>query len=136
MSLAEIRERLDARDRMPDLDAVTDQFLSAVVDGDLAGARRTIHSAAGAGVPTIDIFDDILRPALYEVGRQWETGHMLVPWEKEMSELTRDLIAELARPSGKTQGHKHGRRLRRRRAAPTGPAHDLRRPRRDWLYHP
>jgi methanogenic corrinoid protein MtbC1 len=47
-------------------------------------------------LPLVRLFGDVLQPALDEVGRRWEASTLLVAQEKEISELARDLIAELS----------------------------------------
>lgn len=42
------------------------------------------------------MFDEVLRPALVEVGDRWVDGSLTVGQEHEISELARDLIAELS----------------------------------------
>lgn len=95
-SLAEIRQRLEALAELGAPDIVADQFLTAALAGDLAEAARTIRRADELGMPLAQLFDHVLRPSLYEIGLRWQAGAVPVGQEKEVSELTRDLIAELS----------------------------------------
>jgi methanogenic corrinoid protein MtbC1 len=65
------------------------------MQGDTAGARRTVLSAYNSGMPLAEIYDDVLRPALYEVGRRWADGDVTIVQEHELSAIVRDLIGEL-----------------------------------------
>jgi methanogenic corrinoid protein MtbC1 len=97
LSLDDVRRRLAALDSLGPADAVVDRFLAAALAGDLAGAARVVEGADEVGMPLARLFGEVLRPALYEVGRRWERGDLAVGQEKEVSELVRDLIAELSR---------------------------------------
>jgi methanogenic corrinoid protein MtbC1 len=97
LSLEEIRQRLDQQDRLPDPAELASEFLNQALNGDLVAASRTILSADDVGMPLSTMFGEVLRPALIEVGRLWEEGLLMVAQEKEISEIARDLIAELAR---------------------------------------
>lgn len=96
LSLAEIRQRLEALERLGAPAVVADRFLTAALDGDLAGAAQVIRRADELGMPLAQLFGDVLRPVLYEIGVRWQAGTVPVGQEKEVSELTRDLIAELS----------------------------------------
>jgi DNA-binding transcriptional MerR regulator len=96
LSLEEIRQRLAALQRLGSPDAIADRFLVAALAGDLAGAAAAIQDADELGMPLTQVFGEVLRPALYEVGARWEGGTVSVGQEKEVSELARDLIAELS----------------------------------------
>ncbi len=95
LTLVEIRRRLVEWRPQPDPDALVSSFLAAVLAGNLAQARREILLADEGGMALEDLFEQVLRPALTEIGRLWEEGTILVSQEKEISELVRDLIAEL-----------------------------------------
>lgn len=106
LSLEEIRQRLARLDDLPPLATLSDTFLSQVLAGDLPGAAQTVLSADDIGLPLVQTFGKVLQPALVEVGHRWANAELLVAQEKEFSELTRDLIAELTlrhahpRPAG------------------------------------
>jgi MerR family transcriptional regulator, light-induced transcriptional regulator len=96
LSLEEIRQRLAALQGLGSPSTVADRFLRAALSGDLAGAALVIRGADEVGMPLAQLFGDVLRPALYEIGTRWEGGILPVGQEKEVSELARDLIAELS----------------------------------------
>lgn len=108
LSLDEIRQRLVDLDRLPAPSALAESFLRQAIEGDLAAAYQTIIAADDVGLPLARLFGEVLQPALTELGRRWEHGELLVAQEKEVSELARDLIADLS--------------LRHARASPDGQA--------------
>ena len=105
LSLEEIRARLTAQHDFGAPSVVAERFLTTALKGDLAGAMNVIRSADDLGMPLDRTFEDILRPVLYEVGARWETGDLPVGQEKEISELVRDLIAELSRRHADPEPH-------------------------------
>lgn len=108
LSIEEIRNRLAKLAAVSAPDVLADQFLEHALAGDLASARRTILTASDLGLSLDVIFGSVLRPALWELGKRWTNGAVSVAQEKEVSEVTRDLIAELglraAAPSGSATG--------------------------------
>jgi MerR family transcriptional regulator, light-induced transcriptional regulator len=107
LTLDEIRQRLLELDRLPAPAALAESFLQQALSGDLAAAYRTVIAADDVGLPLARLFGEVLQPALTELGDRWQRGELLVAQEKEVSELARDLIADLS--------------LRHARSAPDGP---------------
>jgi methanogenic corrinoid protein MtbC1 len=108
LSLDEVRQRLLDLDRLPAPAKLAESFLRQALGGELAAAYQTIIAADDVGLPLTRLFGEVLQPALTELGLRWERGELLVAQEKEVSELTRDLIADLS--------------LRHARTSPDGPA--------------
>lgn len=96
LSLDEIRDKLAAADQLDPPDELAERFLNLAVAGDLPAAQRVILDADELGMPLIAIFEEIIKPALYDLGDRWEEGQLSVGQEKEISALARDLIAELS----------------------------------------
>ena len=96
LSLDEIRQRLVDLDRLPAPAALAESFLRQAIEGNLAAAYQTIIAADDVGLPLARLFGEVLQLALTELGRRWEHGELLVAQEKEVSELARDLIADLS----------------------------------------
>jgi methanogenic corrinoid protein MtbC1 len=96
LSLDQIRHRLAELERLPAPDALAESFLRQALGGDLAAAYQTIIAADDVGLPLARLFGEVLQPALTELGQRWEHGELLVAQEKEVSELARDLIADLS----------------------------------------
>lgn len=96
LSLGDIRDRLAASDRLENPAAISNRFLEQALARDLSGAFQTVVAADDLGIPLVIMFGEVLVPALREVGDRWQRGQLLVAQEKEVSELTRDVIAELS----------------------------------------
>jgi methanogenic corrinoid protein MtbC1 len=96
LSLEEIRRRLAALEAMGSAAGIAQEFLHQVVRGDRTAAVQTVLHADDLGMPLSQLFQDVLTPALYEVGERWAHGDLPVGQEKEITELARDLIAELS----------------------------------------
>jgi DNA-binding transcriptional MerR regulator/methylmalonyl-CoA mutase cobalamin-binding subunit len=95
LSLEDVRQRLAALDHLPAPDALADAFLRQALAGDLTGAYATIIAADDVGMPLSRLFQEVLRPALVAVGEQWARGVLRVGQEHEITEVARELIAEL-----------------------------------------
>ena len=95
-SLDQIRQQLLDLDHLPTPETLAESFLRQALDGNLAGAYQTIIRADDLGLPLTRLFGEVLQPALTELGQRWQHGQLLVAQEKEVSELARDLIADLS----------------------------------------
>ena len=95
LSLAEIRERLGERDALESPRHISQRFLEHAVSGETHAAATSVLLADDLGMPLARIFDEILRPALHEVGDRWAAGELAVGQEHEISEIARDVISEL-----------------------------------------
>lgn len=96
LSLAEIRERLQAAASLPDHVELARSFVEHAASGEGSLARQVILQAHDAGMPVDDIYDIVLRPALYEVGRRWRSEELTVGQEHEVTAIVRDLIGEMS----------------------------------------
>lgn len=70
-------------------------YLAALLRPEPRGAREVVRDAAEVGLPVDVIFDEVLAPALEEVGRRWEAGEITVAHEHLAAEVSRSLVAEL-----------------------------------------
>lgn len=61
--------------------ALVDQLEAAVRDGDLTVAQGLLHGAYRNGFPLDALADQVIRPVLEEVGRQWQCGRIGVMHE-------------------------------------------------------
>lgn len=95
LSLEQIRQRLVRLDQLPPSGALTGTFLRQAMAGERDAAWETVMTADEVGMPLLKLFADVLEPALIQVGARWERGDLSVAQEKEISELSRDLIIEL-----------------------------------------
>lgn len=102
LSLEEVRQRLEIMERMPEPGELWQRYLDLAMAGRVEEAAAAILNADEAGVPLVTLFQDVLAPALVKVGEGWAEGKVTVGQEHEVSELTRDLIADLsARHAGR-----------------------------------
>ena len=92
--LEEIRQRLEAQRALAGPAALVADFLETV-GRDQAAASRLILDAAELGMPLLKLFHEVLRPALVAVGEGWASGAVRVGQEHEITEVARELIADL-----------------------------------------
>ena len=95
LSLAEIRERLDAT-QPPAPRALTAAFLAAALAGRARDARALLTRAHDAGLSLRQLYESVLAPALAEVGHRWAAGELAVGQEHQVSAIARDAIADLS----------------------------------------
>jgi DNA-binding transcriptional MerR regulator/methylmalonyl-CoA mutase cobalamin-binding subunit len=96
LTLAEIRQRLQAADELGDPDELAHEFLRLALAGDQIHAQRLILETDALGMPLQQLFEDVLERALYWLGDGWAAGEITVAQEKEVSAVVRDLVAELS----------------------------------------
>lgn len=105
LSLEEIRQRLSFMDQMMPPEEISSRFLELALAGRIYEAAAVVLNADEAGLPLLTMFQDVLTPALIELGEGWANGTVTVGQEHEVSELCRDLIADLtARHVGQVSG--------------------------------
>ncbi len=97
LSLNEIRERLQHRDQFEDLADLRSRFLTQALEGQIIAAETEMFEADALGIPLPRLLNDVLRPALVAVGDGWAEGNISVAQEKEVSEMTRSVLAALTR---------------------------------------
>lgn len=95
-SLSEIRERLARLDALPASGELARRFRELALAGEGLGAAQEVLIADDLGVPLTSLFDEVLKPALYQVGDGWEHGSLSVGQEHEATELARDVVSQLA----------------------------------------
>jgi methanogenic corrinoid protein MtbC1 len=78
------------------MDKARDDYLVAILEPNPSKAREVVRASVreGAGVDTV--FEQLLGPAMVEIGRRWEAGEISVAHEHLASEVTGSLVAELA----------------------------------------
>lgn len=97
LSLDDIRALLQQADRMSDLADLAWAFVEEGAKGRFAAAAQLVIGADDVGVPLVRIFNDVLMPAMIEVGNRWATGEVVVAQEKQFSEVATELVIELSR---------------------------------------
>lgn len=102
LSLAEIRDRLTRLDTHSTPDDICRQFLEHALEGKFREATQLVLQAHDFGLSLTVLFQEVLTPALVEVGDLWANGDISVGQEHEVSEFCRDVIAELSLRHGGT----------------------------------
>jgi methanogenic corrinoid protein MtbC1 len=77
-------------------DGRSEAYLGALLARNSGQARRVVTEAVAAGVPIPDVYLDVLRPALYEIGHRWATGELNVAEEHYATAVTQQLLDELS----------------------------------------
>lgn len=95
LSLEEIRHRLEIMGQMMAPGEVWPRYLELALEGRIHEAASLILNMDDAGYPLVTMFQEVLSPALIELGDRWAAGTATVGQEHEVSELTRDLISDL-----------------------------------------
>jgi len=95
LSLEEIRQRIARLESSSGHEELWRRFLELGLAGRFHEAAAVVLGADEIGFPLAAIFQDILTPALFEVGRRWANDAVIVGQEHEVTEMCRDLISEL-----------------------------------------
>lgn len=94
-SLADIAVRLRQLDQLPAPEERSRAFLELALTGHSAAAGAMVLAADDVGIPLAETFGRVLAPALVGLGDRWRKGALRVDQEHEVSEVCKDLIAEL-----------------------------------------
>jgi methanogenic corrinoid protein MtbC1 len=70
-------------------------YLRHLLTPDGRAARRLVDEALAAGVPAVTLYLRVIAPAMYEVGRLWETAQISVAQEHLATQITQVVIATL-----------------------------------------
>jgi methanogenic corrinoid protein MtbC1 len=71
-------------------------YLDRLLEPDGRAARALIDSSLRDGVPAAVLYLQVLAPAMYEVGRLWESAQVSVAQEHLATQITQSVIAALA----------------------------------------
>lgn len=81
---------------MPDPTQIArDEYLAALLEPDPVRAREVVRAAVREGLGVEAAFEELLAPAMVEVGRRWQAGEIGVAHEHLASEVTGSLVSEL-----------------------------------------
>jgi len=80
---------------LPPADAMMGAYLRAILKGNRVLAQELSLEAMQAGMPLSNLYMDVFQPALYEVGRLWETGQVSVAQEHLATAITQTVISLL-----------------------------------------
>lgn len=75
--------------------AAAKRYLHALLDGDETLAAREVLLAIARGRKTLDVYQEIVTPAMREVGRLWQRNEITVAHEHVISNATERIIAQL-----------------------------------------
>jgi MerR family transcriptional regulator, light-induced transcriptional regulator len=70
-------------------------FVAALLNGDRKAAATIAREALLSGASALDVYADLLQPALYEVGRRWETNQISVADEHMATAIVQYVIGQL-----------------------------------------
>ena len=70
-------------------------YLQSILRGDHAAAEGVMQEALQSGATAVDIYLELFQPALFEVGRLWETARINVATEHMATAITQVLMARL-----------------------------------------
>lgn len=70
-------------------------YLGALRAGDRRVALSTARTALAEGADIRDLYMDVLQPAMYEVGRLWETNQFTVAQEHLATAITQSVMAQV-----------------------------------------
>jgi MerR family transcriptional regulator, light-induced transcriptional regulator len=73
-------------------------YLEALRAADTAGAFRVASDAISAGMSVPQLYQEVITPAMYEVGTLWERGVLTVADEHLATELSQRVLAALRPP--------------------------------------
>ena len=97
------------------------RFERRLVAGDEAGAWTLIEEARVGGASPVEVYRDLLEPALRSIGHQWEDGTLTVADEHRASGVAMRLVGRMG-PSFARRGRAKGEVLV---GAPVGERHSL-----------
>lgn len=70
-------------------------FLEALLTGNRIKSSEILKDTYNKGLPVEDIYENLIRTSLYEVGRLWETGKISVATEHLASAIVEGLLIEM-----------------------------------------
>ena len=76
--------------------ALEREYLACLLTPDGRRARALVEQGLSAGVPASTLYLRLIAPAMYEIGRMWETATISVAQEHLSTQITQAVIAALA----------------------------------------
>lgn len=92
-SLKEIRDLLERASAITDLEVVVEEVTAHLLGGSIPDALARLYDLINAGIPLIDIFNDVLTPVLLNLGD--DQGNHLIPVDMQF-ELDEYLVRFIA----------------------------------------
>jgi methanogenic corrinoid protein MtbC1 len=78
------------------LDGLRASYLDGLLSRNSQQARRAIEAALAEGVPVPELYLEVLRPAMYEIGHRWAMDGLNVAEEHYATAVTQQLLDELS----------------------------------------
>lgn len=75
-----------------DAAAIREEFVAALTVGDANLAELTALEAVAEGLPVVDLYVDVIGPALAEVGHRWASGRMSIADEHLATGIAYDVM--------------------------------------------
>lgn len=73
-------------------DNIAARYLAALLSGDRVAAIVLVREALAEGMSLCDLYQSVLQPAMYEIGRLWQIGQLDVASEHLATAITRGVI--------------------------------------------
>lgn len=83
------------KDRLPATTTLAEHLYPALLDGDAATIRSTLHGAYQAGLAIEKLADEVIAPAMQKIGADWASGKIDVMHEHRASQLCAAALFEL-----------------------------------------
>jgi MerR family transcriptional regulator, light-induced transcriptional regulator len=80
-----------------DATVVREEFVASLIAGDANLAEIIALDAVTGGMPVVDLYVDVVGPALEEVGHLWETGRMTIADEHLATGIAHDVMRLIGR---------------------------------------
>lgn len=82
-----------------------DTILQTLLDGDETGARAASQKLASDGLDVIDLIEQVIAPALREIGRAWHAGEIDIWVEHRASAIVERILGDIVpNPRGRRRG--------------------------------
>jgi methanogenic corrinoid protein MtbC1/DNA-binding Xre family transcriptional regulator len=84
-----------------ELQYLSEQYLNASISGEKKTSREVMESAISNGMSVFDIYNEVIAPALQEIGNRWSDGRITVCQEHLATQITLEqmtLLRELISP--------------------------------------
>lgn len=76
----------------PQIDTIAASYLAALMAGDRRATLQVVQQALAAGMPLIDLYQEVIQPALYDIGQIWACGQLDVASEHVATAITRNVM--------------------------------------------
>ena len=73
----------------------SDAYLSALLKGNRAECSQIVQAYLASNASLVELYEEVMKPALYEVGRLWETNMISVAREHIATAITEGIMNEL-----------------------------------------